>query len=82
MGVPAHLQVVPYETLLAPGESHNFRVRLYNAKGEFLRDAAPGEITYSVAGPGTVSPDGEYSAPTTAAHWERTADESVAVKLD
>jgi outer membrane protein assembly factor BamB len=67
-GEPAHLQVVPYETLLAPGESHNFRVRLYNAKGEYLRDAEPGEVTFAVVGPGTVSPDGEYSAPTSAAH--------------
>ena len=35
---PAHLQVVPAEVSLAPGESASFKARLYNDKGHFLRE--------------------------------------------
>ncbi len=33
---PAHLQIVPCELLLKPGESQALEGRLYNAKGQFL----------------------------------------------
>jgi outer membrane protein assembly factor BamB len=37
-GPPAHLQVVPAEMVLEPGEHVNLRVRLYDDKGRFLRE--------------------------------------------
>jgi outer membrane protein assembly factor BamB len=37
-GPPTHVQVVPAEVLLKPGESARFRVRLFDERGEFLRE--------------------------------------------
>lgn len=37
-GTPTHLQVVPAEVLLKPGESAHFRVRLFDERGEFIRE--------------------------------------------
>lgn len=66
---PAHLQIVPWDTLLKPGERQQYRVRLYNKHGDYLRDAAPGDIQFSVAtGPGNFDSQGTYSAPNDAAH--------------
>ncbi|TWT88616.1 outer membrane biogenesis protein BamB [Pseudobythopirellula maris] len=67
-GEPAQMQVVPWDTLLAPGEEQTYTVRLYNATGEFLREASSGEVSFSVDGPGSVTPDGRYIAPTNAPH--------------
>ncbi|MBI4582552.1 MAG: PQQ-binding-like beta-propeller repeat protein [Planctomycetes bacterium] len=36
---PAYLLVTPAELLLKPGEAVQFRARLYNARGQYLRDA-------------------------------------------
>ena len=36
---PAHLQVMPADVLLKPGESHQFTARLFNAKGQLLGNA-------------------------------------------
>lgn len=33
---PAHLQVVPYDVLLAPGETMTFDAKIYNARGQLL----------------------------------------------
>ena len=37
-GQPASVQVVPTELILKPGEKVNFRVRLFDDKGDFLRE--------------------------------------------
>jgi hypothetical protein len=37
-GPPAHLQVVPTELVLKPGDSAQFRARLFDAQGRFLRE--------------------------------------------
>jgi outer membrane protein assembly factor BamB len=37
-GAPAHVQVVPTEMVLKPGESVNLRVRLFDDQGRFLRE--------------------------------------------
>jgi len=37
-GVPAHVQVSPTELILKPGEKVQFRVRLFDEKGNFLRE--------------------------------------------
>jgi hypothetical protein len=38
-GAPAHLQIVPAESMVEPGESITFRARLFDAQGRFLREA-------------------------------------------
>lgn len=60
-----HVQLVPWETLLGPGEEQTYRVRLYNGKGEFLRVANPTSVTFGVSGPGDVTREGVYKAPET-----------------
>jgi outer membrane protein assembly factor BamB len=37
-GAPAHLQVVPTELVLTPGQTLQFRARLFDDKGRFLRE--------------------------------------------
>jgi outer membrane protein assembly factor BamB len=37
-GQPSYVQVVPTELILKPGEKVNFRVRLFDDKGDFLRE--------------------------------------------
>jgi len=37
-GAPAYLQVVPTELVLKPGQTVNFRARLFDDKGRFLRE--------------------------------------------
>lgn len=68
-GPITQLQVVPYDTLLAPGGKQQFRHRFFNDLGqEIMAKLAPGAITYSVDGPGTISADGTYHAPTENEH--------------
>ncbi len=56
---PAHLQVVPVESLLRPGLKQRFDARVYNANGQFLRMARG--VEFSVEGPGSIDSDGLYS---------------------
>lgn len=58
---PALVQVVPVEGLLYPGDKQPLGVRLYNAKGQWIRNAEPSEVTFSVAGAGTIDAAGVYS---------------------
>ncbi len=68
-GQPALVQVVPWETLLSPGADQPFRARLFDAKGNFVREAKPSEVKFAVAtGPGKVSTDGLYQAPSSSGH--------------
>ena len=59
---PAQVQVVPYDLLLAPGEQASFRVRLYNSRGQLLRETPGSAADLSVQGAGTIR-EGVYSAP-------------------
>ncbi len=61
----AHVQVVPADVLMKPGESVQFHVRLYNSKGQFLRESP---AAFSVDGPGTISDEGLFEAPADAQH--------------
>lgn len=65
---PAHLQMVPYDSLVKPGQTQDFRVRIYNPQLHYLRDARRNEVKFSVTGPGTITADGSYTAPEDAAH--------------
>lgn len=57
------VQLTPWDILLAPGEEQHYKVRLYNAKGQFLREASPTKVSFGVSGPGDISKDGVYKAP-------------------
>ena len=65
---PAKVLLTPYDVLLKPRETKKFTVRLYNARGQFLREAKPEEATFRVAGPGQVAADGTYTAPRREGH--------------
>lgn len=62
---PALVQVVPAEAWVKPGEGLKFEVRLFNARGQFLKKS-PAE--FSVDANGTISPAGEYMADSAAKH--------------
>ena len=61
----AQVQIVPAESLLKPGWEQKFTVKLYNARGQFLRE---GKAEFSLAGPGEVSADGTFRAASAPAH--------------
>ncbi len=42
-GTPAHVQVVPTELLIKPGDTLNFRVRLFDERGQFIREEKAAE---------------------------------------
>jgi outer membrane protein assembly factor BamB len=60
----AQVQVFPYEALLNPGDKLAFTLRLYDAKGNFIRQepATGAKWTLDLL-QGTVGPDGTYVAP-------------------
>ncbi|MDA1305928.1 MAG: PQQ-binding-like beta-propeller repeat protein [Acidobacteria bacterium] len=63
---PAAVQVFPYEALLDGGEAQAFTVRLFDAQGHFIRQAATSEVLWAVDQlQGTIGADGRYTAPTT-----------------
>jgi outer membrane protein assembly factor BamB len=65
----AHVQVVPYDAVLAPGKEQHYTVRLYDDKGNYVRNANPGECQFAVKiGKGSVTTDGTYVAPQGNAH--------------
>ncbi len=45
---PALVQVIPYDTLLAPGESVSFEVRVYNSRGQLLKKLSGSEANLGV----------------------------------
>lgn len=65
---PAHVQVYPAELLRRPGDKEQLTVRLFNSRGQFLREAKPEEVQFSLDGPGTISPAGQFTTPDDAAH--------------
>lgn len=70
---PAHLQLVPADVLMKPGETRSFTARLFNARGQFLRTA---KAEFEVDGAGRVNEAGEYTAAGdhAAAYLTATAD--------
>ncbi len=67
---PATVQVVPGVVLLNSGEKQQFRARLYNERGQFLRE---GDAKFSVAGPGKIDEaSGLYQAPDGSEHTAAT----------
>lgn len=66
---PAQLQVVPVEALIKPGEKQQYEVRLYNAKGQFLKKS---KADFSAAGSGEIDSSGQFSAPSEPKHSAAT----------
>jgi len=62
---PAQVQVVPAEVVLAPGKALDFTVRLFNARGQFLKNTT---ASFSLAGPGEINKEGRYLAASAPAH--------------
>jgi hypothetical protein len=65
---PAVAQMIPYDALLKPGGEQTYRVRLFNARGQHLRDVPSSQVQFSVDGPGTITSDGKYTAPADGGH--------------
>jgi hypothetical protein len=49
---PALVQVIPAEVIVRPGEELNFKVRLFNAHGQYLKEEPAAKLT--VTGPGEI----------------------------
>ncbi|MEX2186864.1 MAG: PQQ-binding-like beta-propeller repeat protein [Pirellulales bacterium] len=64
---PAHVQIVPAELLLRPGDTQQFEVRLYNARGQLLKSDGI-EANFELKGAGEISPDGKFTAAAEGAH--------------
>ena len=62
---PAHVQVVPAEVLMEPGETQQFIVRLFNRRGQLLKES---DASFTLDGQGTISPDGVFTAPAGSVH--------------
>lgn len=66
---PALVQVVPAEVLMQPGQQQTFRCRLFNSRGQFLKEAA---ADYKVEGSGSIDAEGLFRANDDAAHEAAT----------
>jgi outer membrane protein assembly factor BamB len=63
-GPVAQVQVFPYEALLDPGAKQAFTLKLFDAKGNFIRTEPAASAQWTVEQlQGTVGPDGTYTAP-------------------
>ena len=62
-GAPAVVQVFPYEVLLTPGQTVALKARLYDAKGNFIREEPAVQWTVDQA-TGSVDTKGVYTAAT------------------
>ena len=59
----AQVQVFPHESMLAPGGRQAFTLKLFDAKGNFVRQAPASSGAWTVeALDGTVGPDGTFAA--------------------
>jgi outer membrane protein assembly factor BamB len=63
---PAHLQVVPAELLMKPGQKQQFTVRVFNSRGQLL-DEKP-QVAYSVEGDGKITDGGLYTPAEKSSH--------------
>lgn len=71
---PALVQVVPAESVVRPGEKLDFKVRLFNSRGQLVKEE-PAKFT--VAGPGEIDVAGHFTASKDAKHQVATVTASV-----
>lgn len=62
---PVHVQLIPAEALIYPGAKVDYKVRLFNARGQFLKEA---EAEFSVEGPASIADSGQLTANNDAGH--------------
>ena len=63
---PSHIQVVPVEVLLKPGDTRQFTVKQYDDKGDYFGET---KAEFSAEGTGAIdSKTGKFSAPADASH--------------
>jgi len=62
---PAQVQIVPAELLVKPGDKQKFQVKLFNSRGQLLKDSS---AQFTLEGPGKITDAGEFTAPGDAAH--------------
>ncbi|MBA3949853.1 MAG: PQQ-like beta-propeller repeat protein [Acidobacteria bacterium] len=60
----AHVQVFPHEALLNPGETKTYSLKLFDAKGNLVREAKGADATWTLEGGlgGSIAADGTYTA--------------------
>jgi outer membrane protein assembly factor BamB len=61
-GAPAIVQVFPYEVLLRPGQTATLKARLFDAKGNFIREEPSAQWAVDQVS-GSVDAKGVYTAP-------------------
>lgn len=65
-GPATHVRISPYDSLVKPGEQIELAVHLADDRGVAV--SSSGETSWSVDGPGEISPEGIYTAPENADH--------------
>ena len=61
-GAPAVVQVFPYESIVSPGQTVSLKARLFDAKGNFIREEPAAQWSVDQLS-GAVDPKGVYTAP-------------------
>jgi outer membrane protein assembly factor BamB len=69
---PAWIQLTPGELLLKPNDKQQFTARIFNSRGQELKNADKTGIKFALNGPGSVDKQGLYTAPNGAAHTATT----------
>lgn len=64
--VPALLQISPSDVLMQPGDKQQFTAKLFNAHGQYLKEAT--DVKFAVQGGGAVTAAGEFTAPSDKKH--------------
>lgn len=59
----AQVQVVPYDVVLSPGKKQEFKVRVFNAKGQLLPESMARDAKFAVDGHGKIAANGIYTSP-------------------
>jgi hypothetical protein len=62
---PALVQITPVEVLLKPGQSQQFRIRTFNARGQLLGESP---AKFALKGPGEIDSSGKFVAASTPDH--------------
>ena len=63
---PAQVQVVPVESLVRPGDKINYKVRLFNERGQFLKEVD--DAQFEVSAGGEIDDKGVFTAVSDAGH--------------
>lgn len=77
---PAHIQIVPVESLIRPGETIDFKTLLFNENGQPLGAADASAVSFSVDANGSIQGDGKFTADMNADHKAATVTAKVGDK--